>query len=77
MTIYEYITQPSFPITLEGVIENIKDGLITLRSIESGRKIIIIPDDSENIEYYLKHVIFAGEELSEDEHTLYACRDEA
>lgn len=71
MTIYEYITQPSFPITLEGVIEDIMDGLITIRGAK-----IIVTDKPEDIERELKTFIFAGEELTDDEHILYACVEE-
>lgn len=71
MTIYEYITQPSFPITKEGVIEDIMDGIITIRGAKTGVK-IIMTDKPEDIERELKTFMFAGEELSEDEHILYA-----
>lgn len=71
MTIYDYITGTSFPITLEGVIEDIMDGLITIRDAKTGDK-IPMPDKPEYIERDLRIFMFAGEELSEDEHTLYA-----
>lgn len=71
MTIYDYITGTSFPITLEGVIEEIMDGIITIRDARTGEK-ISMPDKPEYIERDLQIFIFAGEELTEDEHALFA-----
>lgn len=70
MTIYEYITQASYPITIKGVIDDIIDGTITIRDARSGYK-IIMPDNPKDVEKEMHTFLFEGEELSDDEHTMY------
>lgn len=69
MTIYDFITGTSYPITLEGVIEDIMDGIITIRDVKTGDK-IPMPDNPQYIERDLQNLMFEGEELTDEEYTL-------
>lgn len=70
MTIYGYITGGSFPITLEGVIEDIMDGLITVRGVNTGCK-VNMGNTPEEVEKNLRRYLFEGEVLTDDEHAFF------
>lgn len=70
MTLFNYLTSESFPITLKGVVDDIMDGIITVRGIKTGCK-INMGDTPEEVERHLRQYLFAGEELTDDEHTFF------
>ena len=70
MTLFNYVTSESFPITLKGVIDDIMDGIITVRGHKTGCK-INMGDTPEEVELRLRKYLFMGEELTDDEHTFF------
>lgn len=70
MTLFSYVTSESFPITLTGVIDDIMDGIITVRGAKTGCK-INMGDTPSEVERTMRKYLFAGEELTDDEHILY------
>lgn len=70
MTLFNYLTSESFPITLKGVIDDIMDDIITVRGHKTGCK-INMGDTPEEVERHLRQYLFAGEELTDDEHIFY------
>lgn len=70
MTLFNYVTSESFPITLTGVIDDIMDGIITVRGVKTGCK-INMGDTPADVERTMRKYLFAGEELTDDEHTFF------
>lgn len=70
MTLFNYVTSESFPIKLTGVIDDIMDGIITVRGNKTGCK-INMGSTPEEVEKHLRNYLFMGEELTDDEHTFF------
>ena len=70
MTLFNFVTSESFPITLKGVIDDIMDGIITVRGHKTGCK-INMGSTPEEVEHHLRKYLFMGEELTDDEHTFF------
>lgn len=70
MTLFNFVTSESFPINLNGVIDDIMEGIITVRGNKTGCK-INMGDTPEEVEKHLRKYLFAGEELTDDEHTFF------
>ena len=71
MTLFNYVTSESFPILLTGVIDDIMEGIITIRGAKTGCR-INMGDTPEEVERHLRKYLFMGEELTDDEHILFA-----
>lgn len=70
MTLFNFVTSESFPINLNGVIDHIIAGIITVRGHKTGCK-INMGDTPEEVERHLRKYLFMGEELTDDEHTFF------
>lgn len=70
MTLFNFVTSESFPINLNGVIDDILEGIITVRGNKTGCK-INMGSTLEEVERHLRKYLFAGEQLTDDEHTFF------
>lgn len=70
MTLFNFVTSESFPITLTGVIDDIMEGIITVRGHKTGCK-INMGDTAGDVERAMRRYLFMGEELTDDEHTFF------